>query len=230
MHDIYQRTEMLIGADALAKLKNSRVLICGIGGVGSYIAEALARAGVGAIDLLDFDTVAPSNINRQIIALTSTIGQYKTDVMAERIRDINPEITVTAHKCFIDETNVGEILSAPYTYIADAIDSVPSKLALIRHAKEADINIISSMGTGNKLDPTRFKIADISKTSVCPLARKMRGELKKAGITHHKVLFSDELPIKPDAQEGRHPPASISFVPSVAGLIIAGEIVRDLIK
>lgn len=227
----YIREEMLLGEKAMEKLRQSHVLVCGIGGVGSFIAEALARAGIGHIDLLDFDTVSKSNINRQLIALESTLGKKKARVMADRIADIDPTIETRVLDIFLDENNIPQVLNGGYDYIADAIDSVPSKLALIRLAHMRDINIISSMGTGNKLDPSKFKITDISKTSVCPLAKKVRLELRKAGITHHKVLFSDEEPIKPSQTvEGRHLPGSVSFVPSVAGLMIAGEIVRDLIR
>lgn len=227
----YIREEMLLGENAIGKLRQSHVLVCGIGGVGSYIAEALARVGIGHIDLLDFDVVSKSNINRQLIALESTIGKKKARVMAERIADIDPSTEVNVLDVFMDESNIPSLLDRGYDYIADAIDSVPSKLALIKTAHERNINIISSMGTGNKLDPSKFKITDISKTSVCPLAKKVRLELKKAGIVHHKVLFSDEEPIKPSqTADGRHLPGSVSFVPSAAGLMIAGEIVRDLIK
>ena len=226
----YVRTEMLIGEEAVAKLRRSRVLVCGVGGVGSYICEALARAGVGHLALLDFDTVSVSNINRQLVALESTVGMKKTEVMAARIRDINPGTEVEVIDLFLSPENTGEILARGFDYSADAIDSVPSKLFLIEEAHRREIPMISSMGTGNKLDPTRLRIADISKTSVCPLAKKVRVELRKRGISHHKVLFSEELPITPAFTEGeRHVPGSVSFVPSAAGLIIAGEIVKDLI-
>ncbi|MBQ5812860.1 MAG: tRNA threonylcarbamoyladenosine dehydratase, partial [Clostridia bacterium] len=193
--------------------------------------EALARAGVGHLTLLDFDTVSMSNINRQLIALTSTVGRNKAQVMADRIADIDPDTKVDVLDMFFSSENADEVLSRGFDYIADAIDTVPSKLCLIEEAHRREIPIISSMGTGNKLDPSRFRITDISKTSVCPLAKKVRYELKKRGISHHKVLFSEELPIKPDYAEGeRKVPASISFVPSAAGLMIAGEIIRDLIN
>ena len=231
MDERYSRTAMLIGEDAVMKLRRSHVLVCGVGGVGSFICEALARAGVGHLTLLDFDTVSMSNINRQLIALTSTVGRNKAQVMADRIADIDPDTKVDVLDMFFSSENADEVLSRGFDYIADAIDTVPSKLCLIEEAHRREIPIISSMGTGNKLDPSRFRITDISKTSVCPLAKKVRYELKKRGISHHKVLFSEELPIKPDYAEGeRKVPASISFVPSAAGLMIAGEIIRDLIN
>lgn len=231
MDERYSRTAMLIGEDAVMKLRRSHVLVCGVGGVGSFICEALARAGVGHLTLLDFDTVSMSNINRQLIALTSTVGRNKAQVMADRIADIDPDTKVDVLDMFFSSENADEVLSKGFDYIADAIDTVPSKLCLIEEAHRREIPIISSMGTGNKLDPSRFRITDISKTSVCPLAKKVRYELKKRGISHHKVLFSEELPIKPDYAEGeRKVPASISFVPSAAGLMIAGEIIRDLIN
>ncbi|MBQ1270920.1 MAG: tRNA threonylcarbamoyladenosine dehydratase [Clostridia bacterium] len=231
MDERYSRTAMLIGEDAVMKLRRSHVLVCGVGGVGSFICEALARVGVGHLTLLDFDTVSMSNINRQLIALTSTVGRNKAQVMADRIADIDPDTKVDVLDMFFSSENADEVLSKGFDYIADAIDTVPSKLCLIEEAHRREIPIISSMGTGNKLDPSRFRITDISKTSVCPLAKKVRYELKKRGISHHKVLFSEELPIKPDYAEGeRKVPASISFVPSAAGLMIAGEIIRDLIN
>ncbi|MBQ3062795.1 MAG: tRNA threonylcarbamoyladenosine dehydratase [Clostridia bacterium] len=231
MDERYSRTAMLIGEEAVMKLRRSHVLVCGVGGVGSFICEALARAGVGHLTLLDFDTVSVSNINRQLIALTSTVGRNKAQVMAERIADIDPDTRIDVLDMFFSSENADEVLSGGFDYIADAIDTVPSKLCLIEEAHRREIPIISSMGTGNKLDPLRFRITDISKTSVCPLAKKVRYELKKRGIGHHKVLFSEELPIKPDYAEGeRKVPASISFVPSAAGLMIAGEIIRDLIN
>lgn len=232
MDERYSREAMLIGVEALEKLRRSRVLVCGVGGVGSFIAEGLARGGVGHIYLCDFDVVSLSNINRQLVALTGTVGQKKTSVMAARIRDIDPSTEVTELDMFLDDSNIEMLLNGVKPdYIADAIDSVPSKKSLILKAHEMGLNIISSMGTGNKLDPSRFRITDISKTSVCPLAKKMRLELRKAGLTHHKVLFSDEPPLAPPPDDaGRHVPGSVSFVPSVAGLMIAGEIIRDLIK
>ncbi|MBR5284971.1 MAG: tRNA threonylcarbamoyladenosine dehydratase [Clostridia bacterium] len=226
----YSRMEMLVGAEAVDKLRGSHVLVCGVGGVGSYICEALARGGVGRLTLLDFDTVSRSNINRQLVALESTVGMKKTEVMAARIREIDPSTRVEVLDLFLSPENTPAILEQGFDYIADAIDSVPSKLFLIEEAHRRGIPMISSMGTGNKLDPTRLCIADISKTSVCPLAKKVRVELRKKGINHHKVLFSEELPITPNVPEGeRIVPGSVSFVPSAAGLIIAGEIIKDLI-
>lgn len=223
---------MLIGEDAISSLKEKRVIIFGVGGVGSYCAEAIARCGVGSITLVDNDTVSISNINRQIIALHSTVGKYKTEVMRDRILDINPECNVKCESIFY--TDKKEIDISEYDYIVDAIDTVSSKLALICEAHKLNIPIISSMGTGNKLDASRFAITDISKTSVCPLARVMRKELKERGIKKLKVLFSDEAPLTPtiSISDGsrRQIPASIAFVPSVAGLLIAGEVIKDLIK
>ncbi len=229
MLERHQRTAMLLGEKGIERLGRSRVLVCGVGGVGSFIAEALARAGVGTLDLLDFDVVSESNINRQLIALHSTVGRKKAEVMAERIRDIGPEIKVNVLDFFLTPENVHETLAAGYDFVADAIDSVPSKVALIAACHELSVPIISSMGTGNKLDPSRLRLADLSKTSVCPLAKKLRHELRQLGIEHHRVLFSDEEPIRPaETVDGRHVPGSVSFVPSAAGLMIAGEIVRTL--
>lgn len=226
------RTQMLIGEGSVSALKEKNVIIFGIGGVGSYCAEAIARCGVGSITLVDNDTVSVSNINRQLIALHSTVGKYKTEVMRDRILDINPECNVKCENIFY--TDRKEIDISEYDYIVDAIDTVSSKLALICEASGLNIPIISSMGTGNKLDASRFAIADISKTSVCPLARVMRKELKERGIKKLKVLFSDEAPLVPtiSMSDGsrRQIPASIAFVPSVAGLLIAGEVIKDLIE
>lgn len=226
----FSRTEMLIGEDNAEKLKACSVALFGIGGVGSYVAEALARCGIGKLMLVDNDTVAKSNINRQIIALHSTVGKYKTDVMQDRILDINPDCIVETSNVFYTEKS--DVALNGYDYIVDAIDTVSAKLTLISCAKELNIPIISSMGTGNKLDASRFKITDIKKTSVCPLARVMRRELKLRGIDSLKVLYSDEQPKKTTltGSNGKPIPASISFVPSVAGLIIAGEVVRDLLN
>lgn len=227
MQEIFQRTEALVGKDALTKLKNSHVAVFGIGGVGGYVVEALARGGVGEITLVDNDTVKESNINRQIIALHSTIGQLKTEAFSKRLYDINPDIRINMLNLFVLPENVSEINFNSFDYVVDAIDTVSGKLAIIDKCNEYDIPIISSMGTGNKLDPTMFEIADINKTSVCPLARVMRYELKKRGIKKLKVLYSKETPIKTSTSRV---PASISFVPSVAGLIIAGEVIKDIIK
>ncbi len=234
MSEIYNRTKMLIGSKALDALKSSRVAVFGLGGVGGLTAEALARSGVGAIDLIDSDTVSESNINRQIIALHSTIGKMKTEVMKERILDINPRCIVKTVNTFVLPENINSFDFSPYSYIVDAIDTVSGKLAIIEKAYKENIPVISSMGTGNKLDPKLFKIADINKTSVCPLARVMRHELKKRGIKKLKVLFSTEEPFRANNAENPNkeklPPASISFVPSVAGLLIAGEVIKDLIS
>lgn len=216
---------MMLGKDAVDTLKSSHVAVFGVGGVGGYVAEALARAGVGKLTLIDSDRVSVSNINRQIIALHSTVGKYKTDAMSERIKDINPDCEVISVNEFYSEENPIDLLH--FDYIADCIDSVKSKLHLISEAKKSDVRIISSMGAGNKLDPTRFTVADISKTHTDPLAKVIRTELRKRGITSLKVIFSDEPPINPD---GQRTPGSVSFVPSVVGLIIAGEIIKDLVK
>ena len=214
---------MMLGDEAINRLKTSHVAVFGVGGVGGFVTEALARAGVGKITLIDSDKVSVSNINRQIIALHSTVGKYKTEAMKERIADINPECEVITINEFYSEEN--SINLGDFDYIADCIDSVKSKIHLITEAKGAEINVISSMGAGNKLDPTRFTVADISKTHTDPLAKVMRTELRKRGINHLKVVFSDEPPINPS---GERTPGSISFVPSVVGLIIAGEIIKDI--
>ncbi len=222
---IYTRTEMLLGADAISAIKASRVALFGVGGVGGYCAEALARAGVGEITLVDSDTVSITNLNRQIIATRDTVGRYKTEVMRERILSINPDCRVTVKSIFYSEETSGEFDLSEYDYIADCIDSVKAKLHLIKSATQANVKIISSMGAGNKLDPTRFTVTDISKTHTDPLARVIRTELKKCGIYHLKVVFSDEKPIE---HEGGRLPGSVSFVPGAAGLAMAGEIVREL--
>lgn len=222
MTDAFVRTETLLGEEAFEKLTKSSVCIFGCGGVGSYVVEALARSGVGKITVVDADVVDVSNINRQLIALNSTVGRPKVDVVKERIEDINPECEVTAKQMFYDKENNFDL---NFDYIIDAIDSVPSKLFLIEEANRFGTPIISAMGTGNKLDAGMFEIADISKTAYCPLAKKVRTELKKKGIYHLKVVYSKESP-----KERFVPPASVSFVPSVAGLLLAGEVIRDLIK
>ncbi len=221
----FSRTAALIGEDGVIKLKGSKAAVIGLGGVGSFAAEALARAGIGTITVIDNDIVSLSNINRQLYALHSTVGKYKADIAAERIIDINPECNVIALKVFVTAENIPELNLRQYDYIVDAIDSVGSKLDLIKYCHANDINIISCMGTGNKLDPSKFQIADIFATSVCPLERKIRYELKKAGITNQKVLFSTEPPLV-----SSYPPASISFVPSAAGMLLAGEVIKDLLK
>ena len=221
--NLYARTAMMLGEEAVNKLKTSHVAVFGVGGVGGFTVEALARAGVGKITLIDKDRVSVSNINRQIIALNSTVGKYKTEAMRDRIADINPDCEVIIVSEFYSEENPIDLSS--FDYIADCIDSVKSKLYLVSEAKAKGISIISSMGAGNKLDPTRFKVADISKTHTDPLAKVMRTELRKRGVNHLKVVFSDEPPINPT---GERTPGSVSFVPSVVGLIIAGEIIKDI--
>lgn len=228
MENIFSRTENLIGKDALSALKNSHVAIFGIGGVGGYTAEALIRAGISNIDIIDNDIISPSNINRQILATHSTIGKNKTDVMKQRLSDINPKATINTHNVFFTPENAHTFDFSKYDYIVDAVDTVTAKIELVLKAKDAGVDIISCMGTGNKLDPTRFEITDIYKTSVCPLAKVMRYELKRRGIKKLKVLFSKEEPIK--NENSSRTPASISFVPAVAGLIIAGEVIKDIIK
>lgn len=244
---------MLIGAEALECLHGARVAVFGVGGVGGYVVEALARSGIGAFDLIDNDVVAESNINRQIIATHDTIGRYKVDVMKERILSINPLAQVSVHPCFFLPENADAFDFSKYTYVVDAVDTVTAKLEIIMRAKAADVPVISSMGTGNKLDPTKFVVTDIHKTSVCPLAKVMRRELKKRGIESLKVVYSTEEAMKPlnltksqNAEElmqsqadlaqntvpasRRSTPGSVSFVPSVAGLIVAGEVIKDIIK
>ncbi len=223
---IFDRTEKLIGEDKVAGLHNKTVAVFGLGGVGGYVCEALARAGVGHLVLVDHDIVNITNINRQVIALHSTLGMKKTDAFLARLKDINPNIEVTVHDCFFLPENSSIIDFKKLDYVADCVDTVTAKIEIISKCKEAGTPVISSMGTGNKLDPGQFQITDISKTEVCPLAKVMRKELKDRGIKKVKVLFSKELPVK----TGLRTPASISFVPPVAGLMIAGEIVRDLIK
>ena len=220
------RTEWLIGEEAIEKLKASRVAVFGIGGVGGYTVEALARSGVGQLDLIDSDKVSESNINRQIIALHSTVGQYKVDVMHDRIKDINPDIEVHTHQCFFLPENQEQFPFSEYSYVVDAVDTVTAKLSLVMMAKQKQIPVISCMGAGNKLNAGAFEVADIYKTSVCPLAKVMRRELKKRGVKDLKVVYSKEQPILPEAS--KRIPGSISFVPAVAGLLLAGEVIRDL--
>ena len=239
--DRYSRTRFLLGEDAMDKLQKAHIAIFGLGGVGGYVAEALARSGVGALTLVDHDSVSLSNINRQILATVDTVGKNKVTVAAERVLAINPQIRVTARKTFYLPETAAEFDFTEYDYVVDAIDTVTGKLMLVQAAKAADTPIISSMGTGNKLDPTAFRVGDISETSVCPLARIIRKECKKRGIDGLKVVFSTEDPIKnplpPDdpawaeLPEGRNAlPGSVCFVPAVAGMIIAGEVIKDLIK
>lgn len=240
MQEMYTRTAMLLGEAAIEQLQKARVAVFGIGGVGGYVAEALVRAGVGALDLIDNDVVCESNLNRQIIATVSSIGRPKTEVMAERIRDINPQCCVKTYQCFYLPENSTLFDFSQYDYVVDAIDTVTGKIQLVMQAKQADVPIISSMGTGNKLNPTQLEVADIYETSVCPLAKVMRRELKARGVERLKVVYSKEEPRKPievklqSTQEEnnvrRATPGSVSFVPSVAGLIIASEVIKDLIK
>lgn len=234
MSETFIRTELLLGSEGVEKLKQSKVAIFGVGGVGGYVAEALARSGVGSFVLVDKDVVSQSNINRQIIATTKTIGMSKTQAMRERILDINPEAQVEVRECFFLPETAGEFDFTQYSYVVDAVDTVTAKVELVMQAKAAGIPIISSMGAGNKLDPTRFEVADIYKTSVCPLARVMRRELKKRNIKSLKVVYSKEEAMTPKEllsdESKRVIPGSIAFVPSVAGLIIAGEVVKDIVQ
>lgn len=236
MENQFARTELLLGSEAMEKLKKARVIVFGIGGVGGYVVEALARSGVGSFALVDNDEVNITNLNRQIIATRDTIGKYKVDVMKERILSINPEAEVTVHKCFYLPENSGEFDFSQYSYVVDAIDTVTAKIELVLQAQKAGVPVISSMGTGNKLDPTQLEISDIYKTSVCPLAKVMRRELRKRDVKKLKVLYSKEEPIKPqgsveeESGKRRAIPGSTAFVPSAAGLIIASEIVKDIIE
>lgn len=236
MDKFFSRTEMLLGREAMEKLASSCVAIFGVGGVGGYAVEALARSGVGKLDIIDSDTVSESNLNRQIYALHSTVGQYKVDAAKSRIRDINPSAEVCAYRTFYTPETADVFDFTEYNYVVDAIDTVAGKIALVVNADRAGVPIISSMGAGNKLDPTRLEVADIYSTSVCPLARVMRYELRRRGIKKLKVVYSKEPPTKPaptsdsDDASRRSVPGSVAFVPSVAGLIIAGEVIKDLIK
>ncbi len=246
----FSRTELLFGKEAMDKLAGSKVAVFGIGGVGGYVCEALVRSGVGAFDLIDDDKVCLTNLNRQIIATRSTVGKYKTDVMRDRMLDINPNVEVEVHKCFFLPENSDDFPWDSYDYVVDAVDTVTAKIALVMKCKEKNIPIISSMGAGNKLDGSQFKVADIYKTKVCPLAKVMRRELKKRGVKKLKVVYSEEIPTRPiedmaiscrnncicppgaehKCTERRDIPGSVAFVPSVAGLIIAGEVAKDLIR
>ena len=232
--DMNERTISLIGEEKFNKLSASRVAVFGLGGVGSFVVEALARAGVGSLDFIDDDTVHLSNVNRQLFALQSTVGKRKTAVAKARVQDINPAIKVETHDLFVLPETVDEIDFSLYDYVVDAIDTVSGKIAIIEKANRAGVPVISCMGTGNKLDATAFEIADIENTSVCPLARVMRRELKKRGVSHVKVVYSKETPIinaeTKTVESGKPIPASISFVPSVAGLLLAGEVIKDLTK
>lgn len=233
MTEQFSRTELIFGPEAMEKLSAARVAVFGVGGVGGFVVEALARSGVGALDLIDNDTVALSNLNRQIIALRSTVGQYKVDAAAERIRDINPDCKVNAFRTFFMPETAGQFDFSLYDYVVDAIDTVTGKIEIIMQARAAGVPVISSMGAGNKIDPAAFEVADIYKTSVCPLAKVMRRELKKRGVKKLKVVYSRELPRTPAGEPEKSPhrrsiPGSAAFVPSVAGLIIAGEVIKDI--
>lgn len=246
----FSRTELVFGKEAMVRLANARVAVFGIGGVGGYTVEALARSGVGALDIIDDDKICLTNINRQIYATRKTVGKYKVDVAAERVAEINPDCKVRAYKTFFLPETSGEFDFTEYDYVVDAIDTVTGKIAIVERANEVGVPVISAMGAGNKIDPTAFEVADIKNTSVCPLARVMRRELAKRGIGHLKVVYSREKPIKPD-EDGeiscrnhcicppgtvrkctarRDIPGSTAFVPSVVGLIIAGEVIKDLIN
>lgn len=233
----FDRTKRLLGAEAMNKLKNSHVAVFGIGGVGGHAADALVRSGIGEITIVDSDEVAESNINRQLIATTKTVGRKKVEVMKEHLLEINPEVKVHVFDCFFLPETKEQFDFSQYDYVMDAVDTVTAKLSLVEECKKVNVPIVSSMGAGNKLDPTAFEVADIYKTSVCPLAKVMRKELKARGIKHLKVVYSKEIPLEPiedeafvsdEIRQRRATPGSIAFVPSVAGLILAGEIVKDL--
>ena len=227
----FERTALLLGKASVEKLAEKRVAVFGVGGVGGFVCEGLVRAGIGAIDIVDEDTVALSNINRQLIALHSTVGKNKVDVLEERLKDINKNLIIKKYKCFFLPETSETFDFREYDYVVDAIDTVTGKIELILKAKEAGVPIISAMGAGNKLEPAAFQVSDIYKTSVCPLARVMRRELKKRGVDKLKVVYSKEEPIKPQFEEGEEVvPGSVSFVPPALGLIIAGEVVKDLIR
>ena len=227
----FERTALLLGKASVERLARKRVAVFGVGGVGGFVCEGLVRAGIGAIDIVDKDTVALSNINRQLIALHSTVGKNKVDVLEERLKDINKDLIIKKYKCFFLPETSDTFDFREYDYVVDAIDTVTGKIELILKAKEAGVPIISAMGAGNKLDPTAFQVSDIYKTSVCPLARVMRRELKKREVEKRKVVYSKEEHIKPQFEEGEEVvPGSVSFVPPALGLIIAGEIVKDLIR
>ncbi len=248
MLDQFARTQLLIGRDGIDRLKGARVAVFGIGGVGGYVCEALVRSGVRAFDLIDDDKVCLTNLNRQIIATRKTVGRYKADVMRERMLEINPDADIRVRKCFVLPENISEFPFEEYDYVVDAVDTVTAKLELVMKSQEKHVPVISCMGAGNKLDGSRFRVADIYKTRVCPLARVMRRELKKRGVKRLKVVYSEEQPTRPledmsiscrthcicppgtkhKCTERRDIPGSVAFVPSVAGLLIAGEVVKDL--
>jgi len=246
----FSRTQLLLGEEAMEKLKNSRVAVFGVGGVGGYVCEALVRSGVGTFDIIDDDKVCLTNINRQIIATRKTVGKYKVDVMEERMMEINPDVKVNKYKCFFLPENADEFPFEEYDYVVDAVDTVTAKIELVMKCQEKGVPIISSMGAGNKLDASAFRVADIYKTKMCPLAKVMRYELKKRNVKKLKVVYSEEKPIRPlddmsiscrtgcvcppgakhKCTERRDIPGSVSFVPSVVGLIIGGEVIKDLIR
>lgn len=246
----FSRTELLLGKEGMERLKDARVAVFGVGGVGGYVCEALVRSGVGAFDLIDDDKVCLTNINRQIIATRSTVGKYKVDVMKERMLDINPDVKVQTYKCFFLPENADDFPFAEYDYVVDAVDTVTAKIELVMKCQSMGVPIISSMGAGNKLDASAFQVADIYKTKMCPLAKVMRRELKKRGVKKLKVVYSEEKPTRPiedmaiscrtncicppgaahKCTERRDIPGSVAFVPSVAGLIVAGEVVKDLVN
>lgn len=246
----FSRTELLLGKEGMERLKDARVAVFGVGGVGGYVCEALVRSGVGAFDLIDDDKVCLTNINRQIIATHSTVGKYKVDVMKERMLDINPDVKVQTYKCFFLPENADDFPFAEYDYVVDAVDTVTAKIELVMKCQSMGVPIISSMGAGNKLEASAFQVADIYKTKMCPLAKVMRRELKKRGVKKLKVVYSEEKPTRPiedmaiscrthcicppgaahKCTERRDIPGSVAFVPSVAGLIVAGEVVKDLVK
>lgn len=245
----FSRTELLLGKEGMERLKNARVAVFGVGGVGGYVCEALVRSGVGSFDLIDDDKICLTNLNRQIIATRSTVGKYKVDVMKERMLDINPDVQVETYKCFFLPENADDFPFAEYDYVVDAVDTVTAKIELVMKCQSMGVPIISSMGAGNKLDASAFQVADIYKTKMCPLAKVMRRELKKRGVKKLKVVYSEEKPTKPiedmaiscrthcicppgaahKCTERRDIPGSVAFVPSVAGLIVAGEVVKDLV-
>lgn len=234
LEEMFSRTELLLGREALERLQGSKVAVFGVGGVGGHVVEALVRSGVGSFELVDNDVVSPSNLNRQIIATWQTVGQYKVDVMRERILSINPRAKVNVRRCFYLPEMAEKFDFGEYSYVVDAVDTITAKIDIIMRAKEAGTPVISSMGAGNKLDPAKFQVADIYQTSVCPLARVMRRELRKRGVEHLKVVYSTETAISPGlsedagARESAGVPGSVAFVPAVAGLIMAGEVIKDL--
>ena len=231
MDERFTRTALIFGDEGMSRLRESRVAVFGVGGVGGHCVQALARAGIGHIDVFDDDVVSVTNINRQAVAMSSTIGRAKVEVIRDQVMDINPEAVVTCHQMFYTPENADAVDLSVYSYIVDAIDTVKAKTELIARAKALGVPVISAMGAGNKLDPTRFEVADIYATSVCPLCRVMRAQLKKRGVARHKVVYSREeaLSVVADESNGRHAPGSVSFVPPVMGLILAGEVIKDLV-